>query len=106
VAVASAGLSASLHLIPDNHANIPPVRFFTGRMPFLPPNQQHQSTEGKKHCFLNIEIFLKLLNLISPQLFGQFQQSFEIHLLLFYLIKQQQQQLFHGPLSRTTWLDW
>jgi len=20
---------------------------FTGRMPFLPPNQQHQSTEGK-----------------------------------------------------------
>jgi len=25
--------------------------FFTGRMPFLPPNQQHQSTEG---TFLNI----------------------------------------------------
>jgi len=24
-----------------------PPRFFTGRMPFLPPNQQHQSTEGK-----------------------------------------------------------
>jgi len=23
-----------------------PARFFTGRMPFLPPNQQHQSTEG------------------------------------------------------------
>jgi len=23
----------------------PPI-FFTGRMPFLPPNQQHQSTEG------------------------------------------------------------
>ena len=23
-----------------------PRRFFTGRMPFLPPNQQHQSTEG------------------------------------------------------------
>jgi len=22
--------------------------FFTGRMPFLPPNQQCQSTEGKK----------------------------------------------------------
>jgi len=21
-------------------------KFFTGRMPFLPPNQQHQSTEG------------------------------------------------------------
>jgi len=24
-----------------------PTTFFTGRMPFLPPNQQHQSTEGK-----------------------------------------------------------
>jgi len=24
----------------------PNTQFFTGRMPFLPPNQQHQSTEG------------------------------------------------------------
>jgi len=32
----------------DNHANTPPLSFFTGRMPFLPPNQQRQSTEGKK----------------------------------------------------------
>jgi len=23
-----------------------PPKFFTGRMPFLPPNQQRQSTEG------------------------------------------------------------
>jgi len=30
----------------DNHARTPPLSFFTGRMPFLPPNQQHQSTEG------------------------------------------------------------
>ena len=30
----------------DNHASTPPLRFFTGRMPFLPPNQQRQSTEG------------------------------------------------------------
>jgi len=30
----------------DYHANIPPLSFFTGRMPFLPPNQQRQSTEG------------------------------------------------------------
>jgi len=29
----------------DNHASTTPL-FFTGRMPFLPPNQQHQSTEG------------------------------------------------------------
>ena len=30
----------------DNHASTPPHSFFTGRMPFLPPNQQCQSTEG------------------------------------------------------------
>ena len=32
----------------DNHASTPPLCFFTGRMPFLPPNQQRQSTEGIK----------------------------------------------------------
>jgi len=31
----------------NNHASTPPLIFFTGRMPFLPPNQQCQSTEGK-----------------------------------------------------------
>jgi len=30
----------------DNHASTPPLSFFTGRMPFLPPNQHRQSTEG------------------------------------------------------------
>jgi len=30
----------------NNHTITPPLKFFTGRMPFLPPNQQHQSTEG------------------------------------------------------------
>jgi len=29
----------------DNHASTPLLTFFTGRMPFLPPNQQRQSTE-------------------------------------------------------------
>ena len=30
----------------------PTTQYFTGRMPFLPPNQQHQSSEGykKQHC--------------------------------------------------------
>ena len=32
----------------DNHTSTPPLTFFTGRMPFLPPNQQRQSTEGKQ----------------------------------------------------------
>jgi len=30
----------------DNHASTSLFKFFTGRMPFLPPNQQCQSTEG------------------------------------------------------------
>jgi len=30
----------------DNHASTPPLSIFTGRMPFLSPNQQRQSTEG------------------------------------------------------------
>ena len=30
----------------DNHTSTPPLfMFFTGRMPFLPPNQQRQSTD-------------------------------------------------------------
>ena len=32
----------------DNHASTPPLSFLTGRMPFLPPNQQCRSTEGKQ----------------------------------------------------------
>ena len=40
----------------DNHANTSLLKFFTGRMPFLPPNQQCQSTECSKalkagHCY-------------------------------------------------------
>jgi len=31
----------------DNHASTQPLSFFTGRVPFLLPNQQHQSTEGR-----------------------------------------------------------
>ena len=33
----------------DNHANTSLLSFFTGRMPFLSPNQQRQSTEGSKY---------------------------------------------------------
>jgi len=32
----------------DNHASISSLKFFTRRMPYLPPNQQHQSTKGIK----------------------------------------------------------
>jgi len=49
VAVASAGPQVCTSLHTDNHASTPPLSFFTGRMPFLPPNQQHQSTEGNSN---------------------------------------------------------
>ena len=32
----------------DNHIGNSLLKFFTGRMPFLPPNQQCQSTEGNR----------------------------------------------------------
>jgi len=36
----------------DNHASTPPLLFFTGQMPFLSPNQQQQSTEGKAYTII------------------------------------------------------
>ena len=51
----------------DNHTSTPPVSFFTGRMPFLPPNQQRQSTEGTvelitviKQIFLYCSLLVKI----------------------------------------------
>jgi len=41
-------MQVCISLQTDNHASTPPLKFFTGRMPFLPPNQQCQSTEGNK----------------------------------------------------------
>ena len=38
-----------------NHASTPSL-CFTGRMPFLPPNQQRQSTEGTVYYFSKIQI--------------------------------------------------
>jgi len=41
------GMHVCTSLQTDNHASTPPLIFFTGRIPFLPPSQQHQSTEGE-----------------------------------------------------------
>jgi len=30
----------------DNHASTPPLKLFTCRIPFLPPNQQRQSNKA------------------------------------------------------------
>jgi len=39
-------MQVGISLQTNNHANTPPLSFFTGWIPFLPPNQQCQSTEG------------------------------------------------------------
>jgi len=46
----------------DNHASTSLLKFFTGRMPFLPPNQQCQSTEGKVK---NIQMRMKTVLTIA-----------------------------------------
>jgi len=48
VAVASAGLYASLHLIPDNHANIPPTTQFFYRPDALPAAQPTASKQQQQ----------------------------------------------------------
>jgi len=42
-------MQVCISLQTDNHASTPPLKFFTGRMPFLMPNQQRQSTEGNNY---------------------------------------------------------
>ena len=43
----------------DNHVSAPSLSFFTGRMPFLPPNRQRQST-GSRKCWRNVHVVLLL----------------------------------------------
>jgi len=54
----------------DKPRQHPTTQFSTGRMPFLPPNQQRQSTEGKrtegKALYGAIQIRLLLLLLFKP----------------------------------------
>ena len=46
MAVASAGLHASLHLIPDNHANIPPLNFLQAGCPSCHPTNSIKALKG------------------------------------------------------------
>jgi len=39
-------IQVCISLLTDNDTSTSLLKFFTGRMPFLPPNQQCQSTEG------------------------------------------------------------
>jgi len=40
----------------SNHYQPANIHLFTGRMPFLLPNQQCQSTEGKSYTILNCAV--------------------------------------------------
>jgi len=44
------GAISRAKLLSNHHYQQNNIQFFTGRMPFLPPNQQCQSTEGKAQC--------------------------------------------------------
>jgi len=58
VAVVSAGMQLCTSLQTDNHASTPPLSFFTGRMPFLPPNQQHLWSHSLVHPYHQILGFI------------------------------------------------
>jgi len=45
-----AHMQVCISLRTDNHASTTPLKFFTGRMPFLPPNQQHQTLWSIWYC--------------------------------------------------------
>ena len=62
-------MQVCISLQTDNHASTPPLKFFTGRMPFLPPNQQRQSTEG--NCIhINYTIYVPTESIWHQQYTG------------------------------------
>ena len=73
----------------DNHASTSPLSFFTDRMPFLLPNQQRQSTEGKWKGIYPIKKLLQsrltTVGLDQPTVAPEQQQQ-----------QQQQQRPFNG----------
>jgi len=93
VAVASAGPYAFLHLAPEREPRQhPTTQFFTGRMPFLPPNQQRQSTVYTKK---NTEKD-NSQNLNKPLTWSLLRSS---------NWQEANNNPFNSPLSRTTWVN-
>jgi len=60
-------LTIRLGATPSDYQCLPPPSpiLFTGRMPFLLPNQQHQSTEGN-YCILIRQQTLELSSTVLP----------------------------------------
>jgi len=53
-------MQVCISLQTDKHTSNPTTPFSTGRMPFLPPNQQRQSTEGSfkiSKSIVNVALF-------------------------------------------------
>jgi len=50
----------------DNNAT---TQFFTGRMLFLPPNQQHQCTEGTIHSEIYARMLYQQRQLLQPVMY-------------------------------------
>jgi len=55
--VVTIGAISSAKLQSNRHHQQTNTQLFTGRMPFLSPNQQRQSTEGKLHVLLQVNTF-------------------------------------------------
>jgi len=53
-------LGATPSRLTSAHLHYPPI-FFAGWMPFLPPNQQHQSTEGNSYHTAKNTIWLDII---------------------------------------------
>jgi len=73
VAVASAGLYATLHLIPDDHTNIPPLSFLQAGCPSCHPTNSvkalKENKSKKSHSKFNFyKVFLWQLSLVLPLL--------------------------------------
>jgi len=75
VAVASAGQYASLHFIPDNHANnnIPPLSFLQAGCPSC-RHQQRQSTEGD-YCSVMKHLSKLPTGFLNPDLYKHWQNT-------------------------------
>ena len=59
------GPYANLHLAPDRQPHQHPTTlFFTGRMPFLPPNHQRENTEGQKTIYTEHQIHSRYARLV------------------------------------------
>ena len=61
-------MQACISFQTDNHTSTPQLSFFTCRIPFLPPNQQCQSTEGSHKNIIYISVIVQKIKKLKSQL--------------------------------------